>query len=120
MFFKKNILMNQKSRQLFKNNIEKDFYEWLNNSNFCYNCWSNLEFVPIFDEFKEINYIGRYFNFFDQSCQDIKEKYNDKLIKLDKEDKFYAIELNSLNAEGLSSLKAAENVDKRKKKTKEI
>ena len=52
--------------------------------------------------------------------QDIEEKYNDKLIKLDKEDKFYAIELNSLNAEGLSSLKAAENVDERKKKTKEI
>ena len=52
--------------------------------------------------------------------QDIEEKYNDKLIKLDKEDKFYAIELNSLNAEGLSSLKAAENLDKRKKKTKEI
>ena len=51
----------------------------------------------------------------------MEEKYNgDKLIKLDKEDKFYAIKLNSLNAEGLSSLKAAENVDKRKKKIKEI
>ena len=30
--------MNQKSRQLSKNNIEKDFYELMNNSNFGYNC----------------------------------------------------------------------------------
>ena len=131
-FKKKIILMNQKSRQLSKNNIEKDFYELMNNSNFGYNCWNNFDncqIVPIFDEFKEITYIGRYFNFFDPRVakfvtgdlihQEIEEKYNDdKLIKLDKENRFYAIKLNSLNAEGLSSLEAAENVDKRKKKNK--
>ena len=33
--FKRNfILMNQKSRQLSKNNVEKDFYKLMNNSNF--------------------------------------------------------------------------------------
>ena len=37
-FKKKIILMNQKSRQLSKNNIEKDFYGLMNNSNFGYNC----------------------------------------------------------------------------------
>ena len=49
--------MNQKSRQESKNNIEKDFYKLMNNSNLD-------KFVPIFDEFKEITYIGRYWNFF--------------------------------------------------------
>ena len=35
-FKKKFILMNQKSRQESKNNIEKDFYKLMNNSNFGY------------------------------------------------------------------------------------
>ena len=55
--------MNQKSRQESKNNIEEDFYKLMNNSNFGYDCRNNLDnckFFPIFDEFKEITYIGRY------------------------------------------------------------
>ena len=62
-FKEKFILMNQKSRQLSKNNIEKDFYKLMNNSNFGYDCRNNLdncEFVPIFDELKEITYILTY------------------------------------------------------------
>ena len=130
-FKEKFILMNQKSRQLSKNEIEKDFYKLMNNSNFGYDCRNNLdncEFVPIFDELKKITYINRYFNFFDLRVskfvtgdlirQDIEETYNDKLTKLDKEDKFYAIKLNSLNADRLSNLEAAENFDKKKKKYK--
>ena len=119
--------MNQKSRQESKNSIEKDFYKLMNNSNFVYDCQNNLDnykFIPIFDEFKEITYVGRYFNFFDPRIsqfvttdlikQDIEETYNDKLIKLDKEDRFYAIKLNSLNAEKLSNLEAAENFEEEK------
>ena len=34
--------------------------------------------------------------------QEIEEKYNNKLIKLHKEDKFYPIKLNSLNVGRLS------------------
>ena len=48
--------------------------------------------------------------------QEIEETYINKLIKLDKEDKFYPIKLNSLNAERLSSLEAAENFDKKEKR----
>ena len=101
-FKKKFFLMNQKSRQESKNNIEEDFYKLMSNSNFGYDCQNNLDnckFVPIFDKFKEITNVGRYFNFFDSRIshfvttylikQDIEEKYNDKLIKLDKEDRFY-------------------------------
>ena len=60
--FKRNfILMNQKSRQLSKNNVEKDFYKLWNNSNFGYDCRNNLDnckFVPIFDEFREVTYVN--------------------------------------------------------------
>ena len=83
----------------------------------------NCEFVPIFDELKEITYINRYFTFFDPRVSkfvtsdliqpQIEETYNDKLIKLDKEDKFYAIRLNSLKAERMSNLEAADNFDKK-------
>ena len=37
----------------------------------------------------------------------IEEEYNDKLMKLDKEDRFYEIKLQTLKTERLSSLEAA-------------
>ena len=61
--------MNQKSRQLSKNNVEKDFYKLMNNSNFWYDCRNNLDnckFVPIFDEFREVTFVNWYHNIFDQ------------------------------------------------------
>ena len=74
---------------------------------------------------KKITYIGRYWNFrishfvtTDLIKQDIEEKYNDKLIKLDKEDKFYAIKLNTINDQRLSDLEAAQNFEKKKIKIK--
>ena len=42
-FKQKFILMNQKSRQESKNDIEKDFYKLMNNSNFGYDCRNNLD-----------------------------------------------------------------------------
>ena len=60
--------MNQKSIQESKNNLEKDLYKSINNSNFGYDCRNNLDnckFASIFDEFKDITYIGRCWNFFD-------------------------------------------------------
>ena len=60
--------MNQKLRQESKNDIEKDFYKLMNKSNFGYDCGNNLDnckLVPIFDELKELTYIGRYHNISD-------------------------------------------------------
>ena len=62
--------MNQKSRQNTENSIEKDFYKVMNNSNFGYDCRNNLDncqFVPVFDELKEITYLKRYYKGF-KSC----------------------------------------------------
>ena len=77
--------MNQKSRQLSKNDVEKDvendvendveddvekdFFKLMNNSNFSYDCRNNLDnckFNPIFDELGEITYVNRYHNIFDE------------------------------------------------------
>ena len=44
----------------------------------------------------------------------IEEEYNDKLMKLDKEDKFYEIKLQTLKTERLSSVEAAEKIDQKK------
>ena len=107
-FKQKFILMNQKSRQQSKNSVEKDFYKLMNNSNFGYDCRNNLDnckFVPIFDEYKEITFIDRYHIFDSKVSQfvtsdllkaDVEEKYNDKLLKLDKEDRFYEIKLQTI------------------------
>ena len=130
--FKQNfILMKKKSRQQSKNNVEKDFYKLMNKSNFGYDCRNNIDnckFVPIFDEYKEISFINRYHNIFDAEVSafittgllkvEIEEKYNDKLSKLDKEDRFYEIKLQTLKTERLSSLEAAEKLDQQKKNNK--
>ena len=135
--FKRNfILMNQKSRQKSKNNVEIDFYKLMNNSNFGYDCRNNIDncqFVPIFEEYKEISYINRYHNIFDKRVSSFitpdilkhkaKEDYNGKLMKLDKEDRFYEIKLQTLNAERRSSLESAEIFEKnwiRNKKRKTL
>ena len=123
--------MNQKSRQESKNDIEKDFYKLINNSNFGYDCCNNLDnckFVPIFDELKELTYIERYHNIFDPKIskfvtadlikQNIEATYNDKLIKLDKEDKFYQIKLDTLNTKRLTNLEAANSFENKQKKNK--
>ena len=128
-FKKKFILINQKSRQNSKNDIEKDFYKLMNNQNFGYDCQNNLDncqFVPIFDEIKEMTYLKRYYNYFDPRVskfvtadlirEKIEEKFNENLLLLDKEDKFYPTKLNLLKAERLSSLEAADNFEKKKRK----
>ena len=103
----------------------------MNNSNFGYDCCYNLDnckFVPIFDELKELTYVEWYHNIFDPKFsefvttdlmkQNIEETYNDKLIKLDKEDKFYQIKLDTLNTKRLTNLEVANSFENKQKKNK--
>ena len=130
-FKRKFILMNQKLRQQSKNDIEKDFFKLMNNSNFGYDCRNNLDncqFVPIFDKIGELTYINRYYNIFDSKISDfvtgdllkadVEKKFNNKLIKLDKEDKFYEIKLQTLKNERLNDLESAEKFEQKKTKNK--
>ena len=103
----------------------------MNNSSFGYDCRNNIDnckFVSIFDEYKEITFINRYHNISDEKVSkfitsdllksQLEEEYNDKLMKLYKEDKFYEIKLQTLKTERLSSLEAAEKIDQKNKKNK--
>ena len=67
--FKKDfVLMNQRSRQNAKNDIEKNFYKLMNNSNFGFDCRNNannLKFEPLINEIDELTYIRKYHNLFD-------------------------------------------------------
>ena len=109
--------MNQKLRQNAKNSIEKDFFKLINNANFGYDCRNNLDncqFIPIFDEINEITYLKRYFDYFNQEVSkfltseliraEVEKKYNDSMMKLSKDNKFYEIKLTALKNEKVHSL----------------
>ena len=103
----------------------------MNKFNFGYNCRNNIDncqFVPIFDEYREITYINRYYNIFDKKISSFvmpdilkhkaEEEFNNKLIKLDKEDRLYEIKLQILEADRKNSLESAEIFEKKLKKIK--
>ena len=124
-------MKNQTSRQNAKNSIEKDFFKLMNNTNFGYDCRNNLDncqFIPIFDELKEVTYLKKYYNYFDQKVKDfvtselikadIDEEYNDALNRLSKDDRFYDIKLSAIKTERKNSLDSLESFDKKTKKQK--
>ena len=98
----------------------------MNNSNFGYDCRNNLDnckFVPSFDELKEITSIKKYYNFFDPKVskfvttnlisQEIEEKYNDNIIKISTEDKFYKLERSAAETEKAQALESLKEFDKK-------
>ena len=101
----------------------------MNNSNFRYDCHNNLDncqFVSISDELQEITYLKRNFYYFDSKVlsfvssdwiwREIEEKYNESLMRLSKDDKYYEIKLSMLNTEKSESLESAQSFEKKKKK----
>ena len=65
--------MNQVSKQNAKTDVERDFYNVLNNSNFGYDCRDNADncfFNPIYDEIEELSLAKKYQNIFDQIISD--------------------------------------------------
>ena len=89
----------------------------MNNSNFAYDCCINLDncqFIPIFDELKDVMYLKRCYNYFGQKVskfvtadsikQETDEKYNDSIMKVERAE----------------SMEAAEKYKKKKKKKKTL
>ena len=82
-----------------------------------------VHLYKIFDELQEVTYLKRYYNYFDLEVskfvlsdlirQEIEEKFNDSLMKLFVDDKYYDIKLSTLNTEKNKCLEAADNFDKK-------
>ena len=130
--FKKDfVLMNQKSRQQAKNDIEKDFYKLMNNANFGFDCRNDadsLKFDPLIDEINEITYIKKYHNLFDPKIEKfvsskiledhIEKEYNDELFKIKDDDPYKDLRLNQLKNEKLTQLDAVECLKRQERKRK--
>ena len=130
--FKKDfVLMNQKSRQNAKNDIEKNFYKLMNNANFGFDCRNdanNLKFDPLIDEINEISYIKKYHNVFDPKIKkfvsskiledEIEKEYNDELIKIKDDDPYKDLRVSQLNTSKLTQLDAVECFKRQEKKRK--
>ena len=130
--FKKDfVLMNQKSRQNAKNNIEKDFYKLMNNANFGFDCRNdanNLKFDPLIDEMNEITYIKKYHNLFDPKIKKfvsskiledhIEKEYTDELFKIKDDDPFKDLRLTHLENEKLKQLDGVECFKRQERKRK--
>ena len=88
----------------------------------------NCHFIPIFDELKEVAYLKKYYNYFDQKVKnfvtselmkaDIHEEYDNALNRLSKDDRFYDIKLSAIKTERKNSLDSLESFDKKTKKQK--
>ena len=125
------VLMNQKSRQQAKNDIEKDFYKLMNNANFGFDCRNDvdsLKFDPLIDEINEITYIKKYHNLFDPKIKKfvsskiledhIEKEYNDELFKIKDDDPFKNLRLTQLQNDKLKQLDGVACLKREEKKRK--
>ena len=121
---KKNfILMNQKARQEATDKVESDFCKLLNNSNFGYDCRNNLDnlnFEAINDELNELSFIKKYHsNLYDPVIkqfvnsgviqEDITERYNNDMQKIQPDDKFYSAKMINIENRRRSETEALES-----------
>ena len=128
------VLMNQYARQNAKNDIEKNFYKLMNNSNFGFDCRNNannLKFEPLINEIEELSYIKRYHNLFDEKVkqfvssdileQKINQDFNQEMSEIKDNDPFKNIritELQNRRAENFDALELLKKKEKRMKKRK--
>ena len=128
------VLMNQYARQNAKNDIEKNFYKLMNNSNFGFDCRNNannLKFEPLINEIEELSYIKRYHNLFDEKVkqfvgsdileQKINQDFNQEMSEIKDNDPFKNIritELQNRRAENFDALELLKKKGKRMKKRK--
>ena len=128
------VLMNQYARQNAKNDIEKNFYKLMNNSNFGFDCRNNannLKFEPLINKIEELSYIKRYHNLFDEKVkqfvssdileQKINQDFNQEMSEIKDNDPFKNIritELQNRRAENFDALELLKKKEKRMNKRK--
>ena len=128
------VLMNQYSRQNAKNDIEKNFYKLMNNSNFGFDCRNNannLRFEPLLNEIEELSYIKRYHSLYDEKVKQfvsseileekIKQDFDQELSEIKDDDQFKNIKINEIEnrkEENLDALECLKKKEKRGKKRK--
>ena len=128
--FKKDfVLMNQKSRQNAKNDIEKNFYKLMNNANFGFDCRNDadsLQFYPLIDEMNEITYIKKYHNVFDPKIEKFvsseilkdyfENKYNQALFEIKDDDPYKNLRMSHLEKKRLDDLDSVECLKRKERK----
>ena len=125
------VLMNQYSRQSAKNDIEKNFYKLMNNSNFGFDCRNNannLKFEPLINEIEELTYIRRYHNLFDEKIksfvsssileQNINQEFDQAVCLIKENDPYKDIRLTELKNKKEEDMDALECLKKKEKKSK--
>ena len=92
----------------------------MNNLNFGYDFRNNSDncfFAPVFDEIEELSYVKRYQNVFDREIsefvsskllqREITESFDNELVLLDQNGKYFEAKKNSLDIQQKKSLIAS-------------
>ena len=127
-------MMNQYSRQNATNDIEKNFYKLMNNSNFGFDCRNNannLKFEPLLNEIEELSYINKYHSLYDEKVRQfvsseilqkkIDNDFDQELSEIKDNDPFRDIKINEIQnrkEENLDALECLKKKEKRSKKRK--
>ena len=129
--FKKDfVVMNQNTRKTAKSKVEIDFYKLLNNSNFgndCRNNIGNCTLELIYDGPEELAYIKKFTDVFHDPKfkefftvglfkKQVEDEFEQKLERLDIEDKFYPALLESITQTKDEKLEAIDAFNQRKKR----
>ena len=125
------VLMNQFARQNATNDIEKNFYKLMNNSNFGFDCRNNLNnfrFEPLINEIEELTYIKRYHNLFDDKIKDfvssqmleqnINQEYDQAASQIKEDNPYKDIYLNEIQNKRDTDLDTVDCMKKKEKKSK--
>ena len=126
------VSMNQYSSQKAKNDIEKNSYKLMNNSNFGFDCRNNannLKFEPLINEIEELSYIKRYHNLFDEKVkqfasssileQKINQDFDQEMSEVKDNDPFKNIRITELRNIRDDNFDALELLKRRKELKKE-